>query len=55
MVLFFLLIIAAIVLGAVGYTVNGLLYLLIIGVLLFMADLVYLGARLGRGRRRPHR
>jgi hypothetical protein len=55
MVLFFLLIIAAIVLGAVGYAVNGLFYLLIIGAVLFLADLVYLGTRLGRGRRRPTR
>lgn len=55
MVLFFLLIIAAIILGAVGFTVTGLFYLLIIGIVLFLADLVYLGTRLGRGRRRPAR
>lgn len=52
MVLFLLLLIAAIVLGILGIVLNGLFYLLIIGAILLVADLVYLGARVGRGRRR---
>ena len=52
MVLFLLLVIAAIALGIVGVVVKGLFYLLIIGILV---DLVLLGARMGRNRRRPAR
>lgn len=55
MVLFLLLIIAAIALGIIGFVVHGLLYLLIIGIIVFLADLVFLGARLRGGRRRPAR
>jgi hypothetical protein len=55
MVLFLLLIIVAIALGIVGAVAKGLLYLLIIGVVLFLADLIFLGARLRGGRRRPVR
>jgi hypothetical protein len=54
MVLFLLLIIAAIALGIIGVVAKGLLYLLIIGVVVFLADLIFLGARL-RGRGRPAR
>jgi hypothetical protein len=52
--LFLLLIIAAIALGIIGFVVKGLLYLLIIGVIVFLADLIFFGARL-RGGRRPAR
>ncbi len=52
MVLFLLLIIAAIALGITGVVLHGLLYLLIIGVSVLIADLVFLGTRLGRGRKR---
>jgi energy-coupling factor transporter transmembrane protein EcfT len=55
MVLFLLVIIAAIALGIVGFVVHGLIYLLIIGVILLLADLVFFGARLGGRRRRPIR
>lgn len=55
MVLFLLLVIAAIALGILGVVLKGVFYLLIIGVIVLIADLVYLGARLGRGRRRPSR
>jgi hypothetical protein len=55
MVLFLLLIIAAIALGIIGFVVKGLLYLLIIGGVVFVADLVFFGARLRGGRRRPAR
>jgi len=53
MVLFLLLIIAAIVLGIIGVAVKGLLYLLIIGVVIFLCSFVLLGIR--SRRRRPVR
>ncbi|MFF3755355.1 hypothetical protein ACFYYH_33760 [Streptomyces sp. NPDC002018] len=56
MTLFLLLVIAAIVLGIIGAVAEGLLYLLVIGVVVFAAALVYLGMHLRRsGRRRPLR
>ncbi|MET8077702.1 hypothetical protein [Streptomyces sp. NPDC005303] len=57
MTLFLLLVLAAIVLGIIGVAVKGLLYLLIIGIAVFLVALVYLGMRIGRsGRhRRPVR
>jgi hypothetical protein len=54
MVLFLLLIIVAIALGVVGVLVKGLLYLLIIGVVVFVVAVFLLG-RGTRGRRRPAR
>jgi hypothetical protein len=48
--LFLLLVIAAIVLGIVGVVVKGLLYLLIIGIAVFLAALILGGLRM---RRRP--
>jgi hypothetical protein len=48
MVLFLLIVIAAIALGIVGVVVHGLFYLLIIGVVVFLADLVLGGILLGR-------
>ena len=54
MVLFLLLIIAAIALGIVGVVVKGLFYLLIIGIVVILIDLVVVGVRLSR-RRRPNR
>lgn len=53
MVLFLLVVIAAVALGIVGVVVKGLLYLLIIGIVLFLLDLVLLGSRMRR--RRPVR
>jgi hypothetical protein len=55
MVLFLLLVIAAIVLGILGVALKGLFYLLIIGIIVLLADLLFLGVRLGRARRRPGR
>jgi hypothetical protein len=56
MVVFLLLIIAAIALGIIGAVVKGLLYLLIIGVVIFLCSFILLGIRLGpRRRRRPIR
>lgn len=56
MALFLLLIIIAIGLGIAGVVVKGLFYLLIIGIVVFLADLVMGGLRLGRRRgKRPAR
>ena len=55
MALFLLLIIVAIALGIVGAVVKGLFYLLIIGVVVVIADLLGLGARMNRRRSRPGR
>lgn len=49
MVIFLLFIIAAVALGIIGAVVKGLLYLLIIGIVVFLADFIFLGARLRRG------
>jgi hypothetical protein len=54
MVLFLLLVIAAIALGIVGVVVKGLFYLLIIGIVVILVDLIVVGVRLSR-RRRPTR
>lgn len=51
MVFFLLLIIAAIALGIIGVAVKGLLYLLIIGIVVFLLAFVLLGTRLRRPRR----
>jgi membrane protein implicated in regulation of membrane protease activity len=55
MVLFLLLLIAAIVLGILGVALKGTFYLFIIGVIVLIVAFVYFGTRLGRGRRRPSR
>ncbi|WP_167368098.1 hypothetical protein [Streptomyces agglomeratus] len=51
MTLFLILIIAAIVLGIIGAVAEGLLYLLVIGIVVFAAALVYLGMHLRRSGR----
>jgi hypothetical protein len=48
---FLLLVIAAIVLGIVGVVVKGLLFLLIIGIAVFLGALILAGVRLRRGKR----
>jgi hypothetical protein len=53
MVLFLFFIIVAIALGITGAVVKGLLFLLIIGVVIFLCDFILLGARMRR--RRPVR
>ncbi len=55
MVLFLLLIIAAIALGIVGVVVKGLLFLLFIGAVVLIASLVLLGVRIRRGGSHPGR
>lgn len=52
MSLFLFLILVAVVLGIIGYAAHGLFYLLIIGAVVLVADLVYAGARFRRGGRR---
>ena len=55
MVLFLLLLIAAVALGIVGVVVKGLLYLLFVGAAVLIVALVLLGVRIRRGGRRPGR
>lgn len=55
MVLFLLFVIVAIALGILGVVLKGLFYLLIIGIIVFLADLIFLGFRMGRNRARPSR
>lgn len=56
MVWFLLLLIAAIVLGFLGLLLKGLFWLLIIGIVVFVVDLVLVGMRFGRrGSRKPMR
>ncbi|GAB3973283.1 hypothetical protein GCM10029978_052310 [Actinoallomurus acanthiterrae] len=50
MTLFLALIIVAIGLGIAGVAVKGLFFLLIIGILVFLANLVLGGIRIGRRR-----
>lgn len=51
MTLFLLIVLIAVVLGIIGVVVKGLIWLLIVGVVLFLLNLVLAGARLrGRGR-----
>ncbi|MCQ4040661.1 hypothetical protein ACFOSC_22145 [Streptantibioticus rubrisoli] len=53
MALFLLIVILAIALGIIGSVIKGLFYLLVIGVIVFLVDLVYLRARARRRRRSP--
>jgi hypothetical protein len=50
MAFFLLLVLAAVALGIVGVVVKGLLYLLVIGVVVFLCAFVVLGLRMRRGR-----
>ncbi|WP_374982464.1 hypothetical protein [Streptomyces fradiae] len=52
MAIFLFLVLVAVVLGIVGVVVEGLLYLLFIGVAVFLAALVFLGSWLSRRRAR---
>jgi hypothetical protein len=54
MAVFLLVVIVAIALGILGAVVHGLFYLLVIGVLLFLADIAFVAVRPAR-RRRPLR
>ena len=55
MVLFLLVVIIAIALGILGAVVKGLLYLLVIGVVLIVADVAYIAIRSRHSARRPPR
>ncbi|MDH6129060.1 MULTISPECIES: hypothetical protein [unclassified Kitasatospora] len=50
MALFLFILLIAVVFGFLGALVKGLLWLLVIGAVLFVAALVLGGVRLGRGR-----
>ena len=50
MALFLLIVLIAVVLGIIGAVVKGLFWLLVIGIVVFLLNLVLAGARL-RGRR----
>ncbi|MEU3981574.1 hypothetical protein AB0F77_15945 [Streptomyces sp. NPDC026672] len=50
MALFLFLILVAIVLGIIGVAAEGLTYLLIIGIVVFVADLLLFGVRMRRSR-----
>ncbi|MEN8650040.1 hypothetical protein ABCR94_05190 [Streptomyces sp. 21So2-11] len=52
MMVFLILVIVAMVLGIIGAAVEGLLYLLVIGILVFVVALVYLGMHGRRSGRR---
>jgi hypothetical protein len=55
MALFLFIVILAIALGIIGVVVKGLFFLLIIGVVIFLANLVFAGMRWGRRHSRPAR
>ncbi|MHB2023598.1 MAG: hypothetical protein ACYCO3_09760 [Mycobacteriales bacterium] len=55
MSLFLLLLLVAIALGIVGFVVKGLLFLLVIGAIVLLVDLLGFAYRGGRRRRRPVR
>lgn len=56
MALFLLLVLVAVVLGIIGAVAEGLGFLLVIGIVVFAADLIFFGARVSRrARRRPVR
>ncbi|MBL1104347.1 hypothetical protein JK361_06970 [Streptomyces sp. 5-8] len=52
MVLFLLLILVALVLGIIGFAAHGLFYLLVIGAVVLLIDLVYAAVRFRRGGRK---
>ncbi|MFF9131147.1 MULTISPECIES: hypothetical protein [unclassified Streptomyces] len=55
MSLFLLLVIIALILGIIGVAAHGLFYLLIIGIVVLLADIVYGAVRFRRGGRRRMR
>lgn len=55
MTLFLLLLLVAVALGIIGVAAKGLIYLLVIGIVLLVIDLVGLGWRGGRRHRRMAR
>jgi hypothetical protein len=48
--LFLFIVLVAVALGIIGAVVKGLLWLLIIGIVVFLLDFLFAGTRLRRGR-----
>lgn len=55
MAFFLFLILVAVVLGLIGVAAEGLFYLLIIGILVLVADVIFFAVHLSRRPRRPLR
>lgn len=55
MALFLFFVLVAVALGIIGFVIKGLLFLFVIGVVVLVIDLIALGFRGGRLRRRPAR
>lgn len=55
MALFLFLLLVAVVFGFIGVIVKGLLFLLALGIVVLIVDLIALGFRGGLARRRPTR
>ncbi|MFI9580554.1 hypothetical protein ACIHCQ_01600 [Streptomyces sp. NPDC052236] len=55
MAIFLFLILVAVVLGLIGVAAEGLFYLLIIGIIVLVADVIFFAARWSRRPRRPRR
>lgn len=56
MAIFLFILLVAVALGIIGVVVKGLIYLLIIGIVIFLANLLFAGFRGGRRKsRRPVR
>lgn len=52
MIVFLLLILVALILGIIGFAVHGLFFLLVIGAVVLVVDLVYAAMRFRRGGRK---
>lgn len=55
MALFLFFLLVAVAVGILGVVIKGLLFLLVIGIIVLIIDLIALGFRGGMGRRRPVR
>ncbi|MFD8079624.1 hypothetical protein ACFV3E_44250 [Streptomyces sp. NPDC059718] len=55
MALFLFLLLVAVVLGIIGAVADGLFYLLLIGIVVLLVDLVLVAAKWRRSRRQPQR
>jgi hypothetical protein len=53
--IFLLIILIAVALGIIGAVIKGLIFLLVIGIIIFLASFVIFGFRLRRRRHRPSR
>ena len=55
MAIFLLIVLIAVALGIIGAVVKGLIWLLVIGVIIFLLNLMFAGTRLRRRGPRVHR